>query len=100
MKLTPLLLAMAFALAGCASSGAGMVGADGAPVDLRNADISTKTMDNGDRVDEYRVAGQVRMVKVTPARGATYYLYDRDGDGHMDNDNDGPSPVYWKLYSW
>lgn len=100
MKTIPLLLAMMLTLAGCASGGAGMVGADGAPVDLRNAEVSSKTMGNGDTVEEYRVAGQVRMVKVTPSRGATFYLYDRDGDGHMDNDNDGPSPVYWKLYSW
>lgn len=88
---------MALALAGCASSG---VDADGAPMDLRNAEVSTRTMDNGDLVDEYRVAGQVRMVRVKPVRGAAYYLYDRDGDGHMDNDKDGISPVYWKLYSW
>jgi hypothetical protein len=100
MKHTVLLASLlALSLAGCASSG-GMVGPDGAPVDLRNADVTSKTMDNGDRIDEYRVAGQVRMVKITPARGATYYLYDRDGDGHMDNDKDGVSPVYWKIYSW
>jgi len=95
--LAGLLCAGLLTLAGCASSG---VGADGAPLDLSKAEVSTKTMDNGDRVDEYRVAGQVRMVKVTPVRGATYYMYDRDGDGHMDNDKDGISPVYWKLYSW
>jgi len=97
LPLAGLLAAGLLTLAGCASSG---VGPDGAPMDLRNAEVSTKTMDNGDRVDEYRVAGQVRMVKVTPVRGAAYYMYDRDGDGHMDNDKDGISPVYWKIYSW
>jgi len=102
MKITGLLfagalLAGACTLGGCASTAVGM---DGAPLDLKNADLTTKTMDNGDRIDEYRVAGQVRMVKITPTRGAPYYLYDRDGDGHMDNDKDGISPVYWKVYSW
>jgi len=102
MKITGLLftgalMAGACALGGCASTAVGM---DGAPLDLKNADLTTKTMDNGDRIDEYRVAGQVRMVKITPTRGAPYYLYDRDGDGHMDNDKDGISPVYWKVYSW
>lgn len=102
MKITSLLftgalLAGACTLGGCASTAVGM---DGAPLDLKNADLTSKTMDNGDRIDEYRVAGQVRMVKITPTRGAPYYLYDRDGDGHMDNDKDGISPVYWKVYSW
>jgi len=90
---------LALALGGCASTGM-EAAAEGTPVDLRNAQVTTKTMDNGDLVDEYRVAGQVRMVRVKPVRGAAYYLYDRDGDGHMDNDKDGISPVYWKLYSW
>ena len=40
--------------------------------------------------------------KVTPARGAPYYLYDSDGDGRLDKskDNSDISPVYWKLYGW
>ncbi|AJC46413.1 DUF2782 domain-containing protein [Xanthomonas sacchari] len=92
--LVPLLL-----LAGCASSG---LGPDGAPVDVRGAETTQRKMDNGDTVDEYRVGGQLRMVKVTPARGPAYYLYDRNGDGHMevDGSKDNVSPVYWKLYSW
>ena len=64
------------------------------------AERRMRTESNGDVIEEYRVAGQVRMIKVTPARGAPFYLYDRDGDGRMDNDKDGVSPVYWKLYSW
>lgn len=93
MKRACLLLAPVLLLAGCASTG-------GAPLQLRDADVSSKTLGNGDRIDEYRVAGQLRMVKVTPSRGATFYLYDRDGDGHFDNDREGVAPVYWKLYSW
>ncbi|MGE8249585.1 MAG: DUF2782 domain-containing protein [Stenotrophomonas bentonitica] len=56
--------------------------------------------DNGDTIEEYRVGGQLRMVKVTPSRGAPFYMYDQNGDGRMDSDKDGVSPVYWKLYSW
>lgn len=101
MKKTGLTFTLAsvlvLALGGCATGG---VVADDTPPDLRNAEVTTKTMDNGDLVDEYRVAGQLRMVRVKPVRGATYYLYDRDGDGRMDSDKDGASPVYWKLYSW
>ncbi|MCD7099885.1 DUF2782 domain-containing protein [Stenotrophomonas sp. MMGLT7] len=91
LMLIPLLM-----LAGCASTG----GLGAPPVDVSGADVATRTMDNGDTVEEYRVAGQLRMVKVTPSRGAPYYLYDKNGDGRMDNDKDGVSPVYWKLYSW
>ncbi len=91
LMLLPLLM-----LAGCASTG----GLGAPPMDVSGADVATRTMDNGDTVEEYRVAGQLRMVKVTPSRGAPYYLYDKNGDGRMDNDKDGVSPVYWKLYSW
>ncbi len=91
----PLLLIPLLALAGCATLGAGSP-----PVDVKGADITRKSMDNGDTVEEYRVGGTLRMVKVTPSRGAPFYMYDRDGDGRMDSDKDGTKPVYWKLYSW
>ena len=61
-------------------------------------DIRTET--NGDKVYEYRVQGQLRMVKVVPLRGPTYYLVDRNGDGKV-NPEDGEAPaVYYKLFSW
>ncbi|MCW4455898.1 DUF2782 domain-containing protein [Flavobacterium sp. MXW15] len=91
-----LMLVSLLALAGCASSG----GLADAPVDVTGAEVASRTLDNGDTVEEYRVSGQLRMVKVTPLRGAPYYIYDRNGDGRMDNDKDKVSPVYWKLYSW
>lgn len=90
------LLVLALLLAGCATSG----GAGMPPVDVAGAEVAQRTLDNGDVVEEYRVSGQLRMVKVTPARGAPYYMYDQNGDGRMDNSKDGVSPVYWKLYSW
>ena len=94
MSRLPLSLPMLLLLAACASTGARP---DGIPADAEEA---VRTMPNGDVITEYRVAGQMRAVKVVPARGPTYYLYDRDGDGRMDNDKDGVAPVYWKLYSW
>ena len=58
------------------------------------------TEDNGDVVTEYRVQGQLRMVKVVPFRGPTYYLVDSDGDGRMDPAK-GETPTTWfKLFSW
>ena len=63
---------------------------------------SVRTEANGDLVTEYRVAGQLRVVRVQPERGPTYYLYDRNGDGRLDSsEGEGPvSPVYFKLYEW
>lgn len=73
---------------------------DDPAVDLANAEVAVRTEPNGDVIEEYRVGGLLRMVKITPVRGAPYYLHDRDGDGRMDSDKDGVSPVYWKIYRW
>ena len=91
-------LSCLLAMAGCASTG----GSNPADVDLANAQVAVRTEKNGDTIEEYRVSGNLRMVKVTPSRGAPYYLYDSDGDGRLDKskDNSDVSPVYWKLYGW
>ena len=91
-------LSCLLAVAGCAST----AGSTPADIDLANAQVAVRTEKNGDTLEEYRVAGNLRMVKVTPARGAAYYLYDSDGDGRLDKskDNVDVSPVYWKLYGW
>ena len=95
-----LMLASLLLLAGCASMG----GAGAPPVDVKGADVSKRTMDNGDVIEEYRVSGQLRMVKVTPSRGPAYYLMDENGDGRLDKSKGASekdiSPVYWKLYGW
>lgn len=85
-------------LAACATAG----GAADPTADLQNAEVSARTMENGDVIQEYRVAGQLRVVKVTPVRGPTYYLVDRNGDGRLDeSEGEGPvSPVYYKLFEW
>lgn len=65
---------------------------------LANAESATRAEANGDVITEYRVAGALRMIKVVPARGPTYYVYDRDGDGRLDW---GKGPLtYYKLYGW
>lgn len=33
-------------------------------------------------IEEYRVNGQLYMIKVTPRHGKPYYLIDEKGDGH------------------
>ncbi|GGJ96710.1 DUF2782 domain-containing protein [Luteimonas terricola] len=59
-----------------------------------------RTEANGDVVTEYRVDGRLRALRVEPSRGATYYLFDRNGDGVVDSERDGVSPVYFKLFEW
>ena len=86
--------AVALALAACATSGG--------PLDQipEGAEEAVRTEANGDVVTEYRVDGRLRALKVVPSRGPTYYLYDRDGDGVVDGERDGVSPVYFKLFEW
>ena len=96
-----LLIMPLLALAGCAS----MASTQNDPgVDLADAQVAVRTEPNGDVIEEYRVAGQMRMVKVTPTRGAAYYLMDENGDGRLDKSRGAGekdiSPVYWKLYGW
>jgi hypothetical protein len=104
MRILPLLAAVlpaALLLAACASSGEALPApqAAGAPEIPADAVEAVHTADNGDVIHEYRVAGQVRVVKVVPVRGVTYYLVDRDGDGHLDPREE--APVTWfKLYGW
>lgn len=55
-------------------------------------------------VEEYRINGQLYKVKVTPPRGAPYFLMDTDGDGLMDtrrNDLNADMVVpQWVLFRW
>ncbi len=79
-------------LAACATLG-------GTPEIPEGAVGNTRTEANGDVVTEYRVGTELRMVKVEPARGPAYYLYDRDGDGRVDQDDRAPM-TYYKLFGW
>lgn len=91
-----------FALLACLAGCATTANAPLAEVDLANADVAARTEANGDVVQEYRIAGQLRAIRVTPLRGPAYTVYDNDGDGHMDKSRDrmDVSPVYWKLFGW
>jgi hypothetical protein len=88
---------VAIALAACATTAPG-----DDPAVPEGADRSVRTEANGDVIEEYRVAGQLRMVKVTPQRGPTYYLIDENADGVVDvtRGQERISPVYFKLFGW
>ena len=56
------------------------------------------------RVEEYRINGRLRYVKIIPSKGKPYYLVDKDGDGQLEtrhDDLDGVPPVNeWILLEW
>ena len=91
------LFALMLPIAGCATMGGGDPTAG-----LQGADITTRTASGGDVIEEYRIAGQLTVVKITPARGPVYYLMDNNGDGKLDSSKgEGPiSPVQYKLLEW
>ena len=55
-------------------------------------------------VHEYRMNGQLYMIKVIPGVGYPYYLFDSNGDGTLDarRDNLDPGLVVpsWMIYRW
>jgi len=87
------------------------------PEDLQDVPIPPKIQDEqieptvtireeeGRMIEEYRLNGQVYMVKVTPEGGIPYYYMDSDGDGRLELDisrgiPDPVQPVYWKVKEW
>ena len=90
------LLVLALAVTGCATM------SDDPTAGLDNPAVTTRTEANGDVIEEYRVAGRLQVVKVTPRNAPTYFIVDSDGDGRPDSSKgEGPvSPVYWTLFKW
>lgn len=58
----------------------------------KNADAPEITIikKKGETIEEYRMNGQLYMMKVTPAHGVPYYLHKEDQNGAWVND--GPTP--------
>ncbi len=56
-----------------------------------------------DTVEEYRIAGKLYMMKVTPPGGRPYYLVDEIGNGTFAR-SDGPGqsirPPMWVIHSF
>jgi hypothetical protein len=58
---------------------------------------------DGKTIHEYRINGQLYMVKITPRKGPPYYLMDLDGDGEMDVREEDPARIVvpqWILFRW
>ena len=52
-------------------------------------------------IQEYRINGELYMIKVVPAKGRPYYLVDADGDGRLEThrQNDLLIPA-WTIFRW
>lgn len=54
-------------------------------------------------IEEYRVNGQLYMIKVTPSVGYPYYFIDTDGDGSLETQQyelATPEIPNWILFKW
>jgi len=55
-------------------------------------------------VHEYRMNGELYMVRIIPVRGYPYYLIDSDGDGSLDSRYREMDPGLvvpsWMIYRW
>lgn len=96
MKIFLLAFPFLLALSSCATTRSD----DDPPPIPEDAERTIRTEDNGDVIEEYRVGGQLRIVKVTPVRGPAYYMIDDNGDGRLDRGKGDVQPVYYKLYGW
>lgn len=93
-----LILAPLLLLGACATQMGGT--AAGIPEIPADATQAVRTEANGDVITEYRVGGQIRVVKVQPPRGLAYYLYDRDGQIVSTREGDNPPQTYFRLFDW
>jgi hypothetical protein len=64
--------------------------------------VNIRTLDTGDIVEEYRLAGRLYEVRVRPRVGVPYTLLDTNGDGRLNRrHDDGPvAPVFYTIYEW
>ncbi|OOG20788.1 hypothetical protein B1C78_16975 [Thioalkalivibrio denitrificans] len=55
-------------------------------------------------IEEYRLHGQLYMVRITPRTGPPYYLIDTSGDGDLDTRSHELDPRImipaWTIFRW
>jgi hypothetical protein len=54
-------------------------------------------------IEEYRLNGQLYMIKVIPSVGKPYYLVDSDGDGNLESKSfelESGAVPNWVLFEW
>jgi hypothetical protein len=75
----------------------------GAAAEDMEPEVTIRRQDGG-RIEEYRINGQLYMVKVTPAKGPSYYLMDTNGDGELESRRGELDPRLlvpnWAIFRW
>jgi len=60
--------------------------------------------DNDEVISEFRINGQLYMIRITPNKGVPYYLVDADGDGDLETRWNELAPDLlipsWVLLRW
>ncbi|VAW98385.1 hypothetical protein MNBD_GAMMA20-898 [hydrothermal vent metagenome] len=55
-------------------------------------------------INEYRINGKLYMIRISPEKGAPYYLVDADGDGDLETRTNELAPDFlipsWVIFSW
>lgn len=55
-------------------------------------------------IEEYRINGKLYMIRITPKKGAPYYLVDADGDGELETRSNELAPDFlipsWVIFKW
>jgi len=71
--------------------------------DLMEPEVTITKRDDA-VVHEYRINGQLYMVKIIPSTGYPYYLMDADGDGLLESRYNQIDPALmvprWMLFRW
>ena len=60
--------------------------------------------DDDEVISEFRINGQLYMIRITPNKGVPYYLVDADGDGDLETRGNELAPDLlipsWVLLRW
>ncbi len=60
--------------------------------------------DKDEVISEFRINGQLYMIRITPKKGLPYYLVDGDGDGNLETRWNDLAPDLlipsWVLLRW
>jgi hypothetical protein len=71
--------------------------------DLMEPEVTITKRDDA-VVHEYRMNGQLYMIKVIPTHGYPYYLMDSDGDGSLESRYNQIDPALlvprWMIFRW
>lgn len=73
--------------------------------DSEKPEPEVRIIKRGDKtVEEYRINGNLYMIKITPVKGFPYYLIDSDGDGVLESRRNDIEPDFviprWTIFSW